>query len=126
INGQSSDGLPQVALSNSSRDPSKANERFEEAQNFLNSHPDDLMARIALATRLWNSGHADEASAVFREIGKQFDGATFSRTFEHKPVVTNLPGEIETTYALLIGISRYRFDPPVQSLKYADKDAELF
>jgi len=30
------------------------------------------------------------------------------------------------TYALLIGISRYKQDPPVTSLQFADKDAETF
>jgi len=30
------------------------------------------------------------------------------------------------TYALLIGISRYKDDPPVTSLQFADKDAETF
>ena len=30
------------------------------------------------------------------------------------------------TYALIVGISRYRVDPPVTSLQFADKDAESF
>src|SRR5690242_20631251 len=30
------------------------------------------------------------------------------------------------TYALLIGVSRYKNDPPITSLQYADKDAESF
>jgi hypothetical protein len=30
------------------------------------------------------------------------------------------------TYALLVGISRYKQDPPVTSLQFADKDAEMF
>ena len=30
------------------------------------------------------------------------------------------------TYALLIGVSRYKNDPPIASLQYADKDAESF
>src|ERR1700730_5506361 len=30
------------------------------------------------------------------------------------------------TYALLIGVSRYKQDPPVTSLQFADKDAETF
>ena len=30
------------------------------------------------------------------------------------------------TYALIIGISKYKVDPPVTSLQFADKDAESF
>lgn len=36
------------------------------------------------------------------------------------------PGLSGKTYALLIGISRYKDDPPVTSLQFADKDAETF
>jgi tetratricopeptide (TPR) repeat protein len=42
-------------------------------------------------------------------------------------VVTPLAGQLKgKTYALLIGISRYQNDPPVPSLRFADKDAETF
>jgi tetratricopeptide (TPR) repeat protein len=38
-----------------------------------------------------------------------------------------IPGILNgKTYALLVGISRYRHDPPVPSLQFADKDAETF
>ena len=35
----------------------------------------------------------------------------------------NQPG---ATYALLVGVSRYKNDPPITSLQFADKDAETF
>ena len=41
--------------------------------------------------------------------------------------VTPPAGQLKgKTYALLIGISRYQNDPPVPSLRFADKDAETF
>src|SRR5271156_5144028 len=36
------------------------------------------------------------------------------------------PRRAGKTYALLIGVSTYRQDPPVTSLQFADKDAETF
>ena len=42
---------------------------------------------------------------------------------EPKPAPPTRNGK---TYALLIGVSRYKNDPPITSLQYADKDAETF
>jgi tetratricopeptide (TPR) repeat protein len=39
------------------------------------------------------------------------------------PKDTTLTGK---TYALIVGISKYKLDPPVTSLQFADKDAESF
>jgi tetratricopeptide (TPR) repeat protein len=43
-----------------------------------------------------------------------------------QPEAEQQPSLSGKTYALLIGISRYREDPPVTSLEFADKDAETF
>src|SRR5207237_1025238 len=49
-------------------------------------------------------------------------GVTLPGTSPTNPVA-ELNGK---TYALLIGVSRYKNDPPITSLQYADKDAESF
>jgi tetratricopeptide (TPR) repeat protein len=127
IAGQSSDGLPQTDLARGNLSQADAAARVTEARQFVVAHPADLLARIALATRLWEARRDDEATALFRELGKTYDGATFTRTFEHKALTNTQPDTaIANKYALLIGISKYRFDPPVPSLQFANRDAELF
>jgi len=92
----------------------------------LAAHPDDLNAQVARAAVLQEFGQTAEARAAAQAVAKLAPEATWIRGMQSlaeppKSPRTN-PGK---TYALLIGISNYRYDPP-GSLRYADKDAELF
>jgi len=92
----------------------------------LAAHPDDLNAQIARTALLQEFGRAAETRMAADAVANLAPEATWARgvtvlTPERK-TPRNDPGK---TYALLIGISNYKYDPP-GSLRYADKDAELF
>ena len=55
------------------------------------------------------------------------DPNSASRGLEHAPVAAASKPELSgKTYALLIGVSRYKNDPPITSLQYAHDDAVTF
>ncbi len=93
----------------------------------LAAHSGDLSTLVARGALLQQFGLNSDASAQFHQIAGMFPDATFTRGVILPPAPPaqpiRAPGK---TYALLIGISQYKYDPPVPALQFADKDAELF
>ncbi len=90
------------------------------------AYPDDLNARVARTALLQEFGRATEVRASAEAVARLAPEATWTRGVklltEERPSPRTSIGK---TYALLIGISTYKYDPP-GSLQFADKDAELF
>jgi tetratricopeptide (TPR) repeat protein len=72
---------------------------------------------------------SEDALAAYRALAQHYKEAVWTRGVSTKKSVVETAPDAGTqgkTYALLIGISKYKHDPPVESLQFADKDAELF
>lgn len=100
--------------------------RMKPIMDALAAHPDDLNARVARTALLQEFGRAAEAHASAESVAMLAPEATWTRGVKLLTEERQSPRtSIGKTYALLIGISTYKYDPP-GSLQYADKDAELF
>ena len=99
--------------------------RLQPIEQALSANPGDPSANAARIAVLQEFGLAAETRKAVQAMALLAPEATWTRGVqvnvpEPKPVV--VAGK---TYALLIGISTYKYDPP-GSLRFADKDAELF
>ncbi|MDQ2949558.1 MAG: caspase family protein, partial [Acidobacteriota bacterium] len=73
--------------------------------------------------RLWLAG-----TFLLLNAPAQVTPATGQRGFVHPEIESKVQKAALTgkTYALLVGVSRYKNDPPITSLQFANKDAETF
>ncbi len=87
----------------------------------------DVAARIARANLLLRYHLPADAQYEFQAIGRDFPGAEWTRSIRILPEddakQSTAPGK---TFALLIGISAYRADTGIRSLRYAARDAITF
>ena len=103
--------------------------RLESIDQYLAAHPADLDAMAARAVTFERFGLSEDALSAYRAIGQGYKeaawtrGVSVARTNDRPAPDAGSQGK---TYALLIGISKYKHDPPVESLQFADRDAELF
>ena len=98
--------------------------RLQPIDQVLSANPNDLSAaaaRIAVLQQFQRAAETRKAAELLSALAPE---ATWTRGVHIAPpaVQRSAPGK---TFALLIGISTYKYDPP-GSLRFADKDAELF
>ena len=103
--------------------------RLESIDRYLAAHPADLDAMAARAVTFERFGLSEDALSAYRAIAQDYKEAAWTRGVSlARPIEPSASdaGSQGKTYALLIGISKYKHDPPVESLQFADRDAELF
>lgn len=97
---------------------------FRQVRLHLPLLPACLLIILAYSLSVADS---DGASAPQSNAGRTKRPTSGQRGLEHPEVKpkagSNLTGK---TYALLVGVSRYKYDPPITSLLFANKDAETF
>ncbi len=96
------------------------------AEAYLKLHTRDIGAMTARAVALQRAGLEEEAAVEYRAVSASHKDAVWARGVERIPRGKPAAEAGGKTYALVIGISRYKHDPPIASLRYADRDAKLF
>ncbi len=99
--------------------------RLKPIDQALAANPYDLSAAAARIAVLQQFGLAAETRKAAQALAALAPEATWTRGVHIAPPPTTTRSAPGKTYALLIGISTYKYDPP-GSLRFADKDAELF
>lgn len=115
--------VPEAAISPGRK--AELDRRLAPIESRLAKDAHDLAAQAAHIALLQEFGLTAEMTEAAKTLKVIAPDATWTRDIVHpavdKPPVST-PGKI---YALLIGISQYKYNPP-GSLHFADKDAELF
>src|SRR5262249_13860842 len=126
--GQSSAGIIEPFMPPLSPDAQAALlGKLDRVDAALARNPRDLAAQLARAAALQELGRESEFATAMQSIVETHDAATYSRGFKHESgAPSQTPAQPGKTYALLVGISQYKYAPIVPPLQYADKDAELF
>ena len=118
------DAQPDAPLSTSRK--LELTKRLEPIDRMLAAKPGDLSAGAARVAVLQEFGLAAETRRAAQDLALLAPEATWTRGVRvNAPDPKTAPTVAGKTYALLIGISSYKYDPP-GSLRFADKDAELF
>lgn len=92
-------------------------------------HPEpmpDILAATRRAATLEKEGDHAAAAAEYRKIAAAYPDAAWARGVVVTPTIPSSNALEGKTYALLIGISEYPKESPLQSLQYADADAKAF
>jgi tetratricopeptide (TPR) repeat protein len=109
-------------------------QELEPLERALQQDPADQAARLARAVVLRNFDLTEDAAEEYRRIAAEWKEAAWPRAIVHeledvmarRGQAEEAPGREGKVYAVLVGVSRYRYLPAPQQLQFAHADARLF